>query len=700
MPKPNFIIIGAQKCGTTSLYKYLTKHPQILPAKRKEVHFFDLNFDKGMKWYYSHFPKTEVENTITGEASPYYIFHPHVPQRISQSLPDIKLIVLLRNPIDRAVSHYYHNRQFRKLREPLSFEQAIEQESSRIEPEINQIMADENYKSLPHRYYSYLSRGIYIEQLVRWMNCFPRKSFLILKSEELSENPGKIMKQVCDFLGVSSIPSKSQEEVYKKYNVRQQKNDIIPELPMMITEYFQPYNQRLEEYLGQNFNWDNTNVKKSEYRENKSLNTTSITQQVSNKNQDKLSVTKIQQGEISPGKNKNQKVSRKIDFKYLVVATARSGTKFMSYAFRSVGINCGHEIFFGAPSKKQRYLTEKVVEQRMLNNPKLEADSSWLAVPFLNTKCVPKDVSIIHLTRHPQKVIESLIAISFFQRKYSFYTNYALLNTPEIKSSDSELTKCCKWYLYWHRKIEESGKQLINYRVEDPLEVLFHKLNLNYDGYEIFNDTKANTRNPENRREINLIEEIEEPDLLKQIMEIAERYGYSIIENTETTRYTKKNQSEQHEKQLIEVKAQAKIEIIDISFSEVDSQNLLKYHIDRPKKGDKIDSDNSQIEIIGWILRKKSQPVAVEILSNGKLLQKVSINKKRPGVAKAYPQIPHAKTSGFVANIGLTGLPKESELTLQAILKNKSRVPLGSIKLHIKSEDKNKSFGMFANSWK
>ena len=265
MPKPNFIIIGAQKCVATSLYKYLTKHPQILPAKRKEVHFFDLNFNKGMNWYYSHFPKTEIQNqTITGEASPYYIFHPHVPQRISQFLPDIKLIVLLRNPVDRAASHYYHNCRFGKSREPLSFEEAIQQESSRIEPEIDKIMADENYKSLAHQYYSYLSRGIYIEQLSRWMQFFPRKSFLILNSEEFWKNPKRNMKQVWNFLGV---PSKSLKN-YKKYNstgsIRQKNDDINPATRTMLTEYFQPYNKRLEEYLGQKFNWGNTSVEKLE----------------------------------------------------------------------------------------------------------------------------------------------------------------------------------------------------------------------------------------------------------------------------------------------------------------------------------------------------------------------------------------------------------------------------------------------------
>ncbi|GGA21381.1 hypothetical protein [Okeania sp. KiyG1] len=313
---------------------------------------------------------------------------------------------------------------------------------------------------------------------------------------------------------------------------------------MMLTEYFQPYNQKLEEYLGQKFNWDNTATKKLENQEKKSLNATSIIQQRTHKNQDKLSVTKTQPGQVFPSQKKNQKASREIEFKYLVVATARSGTKFMAHAFKSVGIKCGHETFFGAPSRKQRHLTKQVVKQRMLNHSNLEADSSWLAVPFLNTECVPKDVSIIHLTRHPKKVIESLIAIGFFRRNHCFYTNYALLNTPEIKSSDSELTKCCKWYLYWHQKIEQSGRKLIHYRVEDSLEILFDRLNLDYHKYEIFNDIKTNTRNPENRREINFMEEIEEPDLLKQIIEMAERYGYSIKEEIETPKSNNQVQQE------------------------------------------------------------------------------------------------------------------------------------------------------------
>ena len=543
MTLPSFIIIGAQKCGTTSLYKYMVEHPQILPAVRKELHFFNWVSKPGNKkkaegvdWYLSQFPKIpNGKNLITGEATPTYLVDPHTPQRMFKLLPDVKLIVLLRNPVDRAVSHYHHNRRMSKQREPLPFEKAIAKESERLKLEKEKLISDENYRSLFHRYYSYLERGVYIEQLERWMSIFPREQFLILKSEDFYENPDVTLQEVFEFLGLSNYQVANK----KKYN-QLPYEPRAPKIRSTLSEYFQPYNTRLEEYLGQKFNWDNTAVQKLEYRENKSLKTTSITQQVSNKNKGKLSVTKIQFGETSPSQNKNQKVSRKVKFKYLFVATARSGTQFMSYALRSVGINCGHERFFGAPSQQQRHLTEELVQQRMLNNPDIEADSSWLAVPFLNTKCVPKNVLIIHLTRHPKKVIESLIAMGFFRRKNSFYTNYVLLNTPQIKSSDSELTKCCKWYLYWHRKIEQSARQLIHHRVEEPLEVLFDRLNLDYENYEIFNDTQTNTRNSKNRREINLVKEIEEPDLLKQIIEMSEKYGYSITEEKEIPKSTKK----------------------------------------------------------------------------------------------------------------------------------------------------------------
>ena len=116
---PDFIIIGCQRGGTTSLYNYITSHPDVEPASQKELHFFDYNFDKGLDWYKDQFP----DNKITGETSPYYIIHPHAPRRIAQAKPDVKILILLRNPGDRAYSHY--NLEVKIGHEKLSFEDAI-----------------------------------------------------------------------------------------------------------------------------------------------------------------------------------------------------------------------------------------------------------------------------------------------------------------------------------------------------------------------------------------------------------------------------------------------------------------------------------------------------------------------------------------------------------------------------------------------
>jgi hypothetical protein len=163
---PRFIIIGAQRCGTTSLYSYLIGHPYVASALQKEIHFFDLNFKKGVSWYRTQFPQLGEQGFITGEGSPYYIFHPHVPKRIFDTVPRAKLILLLRNPVDRAYSHYHH--EVKLGVEPLSFEDAIDREEERLHGQGEKIIADESYYSFNHQHYSYLCRGVYAYQLTVW----------------------------------------------------------------------------------------------------------------------------------------------------------------------------------------------------------------------------------------------------------------------------------------------------------------------------------------------------------------------------------------------------------------------------------------------------------------------------------------------------------------------------------------------------
>lgn len=269
---PDFLIIGAQRCGTSSLYFYLTDHPNIVPAFNKEIHFFDENYVKGLRWYRAQFPsalqKYYVEHVrkhgfVTGEATPSYLFHPHTAGRISEIMPRVKLIVLLRNPVDRAYSQHWYNVKAKQI-EPLSFKDAIEAEQERIAGEREKMLADENYVSPTYRPFSYLTRGIYIDQLRCWMDHYPKEQFLILKSEDLYSNPGRSVKQALEFLGVSSAEIDTNKE-YRRYKVptkagykvKDAHPKLDPELRKYLVDYFRPHNARLYELCGRNFDWDN-----------------------------------------------------------------------------------------------------------------------------------------------------------------------------------------------------------------------------------------------------------------------------------------------------------------------------------------------------------------------------------------------------------------------------------------------------------
>ncbi len=257
---PEFIIIGAQKAGTTSLYMYLTEHPCIAPIFIKEPHFFDIYFHKGIRWYRAHFP-TAVEkyyakrfqrhDLITGEASPYYLFHPQAASRVAKTLPRARLIVLLRNPIDRAYSQYQHQTRQRGV-EPLTFEEALECEEKRLAGEEEKLLKDDKYCSFNHRHYSYLARSKYIEQLPTWMSIFPKEQFLILRSEDFFADPQAIVKQTLEFL---NLPTSGLSTEYKPFNDARYAK-MAPATRERLVEYFKPYNARLYEFLGRDFEWD------------------------------------------------------------------------------------------------------------------------------------------------------------------------------------------------------------------------------------------------------------------------------------------------------------------------------------------------------------------------------------------------------------------------------------------------------------
>ena len=200
---PSFLILGAQRSGTTSLYRYLTQHPRIFPALRKEVHYFDFQYDKGRRWYLAHFPTATSRfrcdgRPVTGEATPYYLVHPLAPQRVWDFEPAMKLIVILRDPVERAFSHYNH--EVRRGVETLSFRDAVDAEPERLSGADGLLRRAPHYYSYSHHHFSYLDRGRYANYLQAWLARFPRSQLLILRSEDMFLDADRVANEAFAFL--------------------------------------------------------------------------------------------------------------------------------------------------------------------------------------------------------------------------------------------------------------------------------------------------------------------------------------------------------------------------------------------------------------------------------------------------------------------------------------------------------------------
>ncbi|HEY5337904.1 MAG TPA: sulfotransferase domain-containing protein [Rhizomicrobium sp.] len=186
---PNFLIIGAPKCGTTSLFEYMAGHPRIARPTRKEIQYFDENYERGLSWYRGHFPNVEAPQ-ITGEATTAYLFAKDAPARAAALVPDAKIIAVLRDPVRRVISHYWHNERRGRVRGDFEsyFREALSSNAGR---ETNQARQFINYP---------VQWGFYKEQIERWFAHFPRRQFLFIRFEDLVADTGAHMKSVFEFL--------------------------------------------------------------------------------------------------------------------------------------------------------------------------------------------------------------------------------------------------------------------------------------------------------------------------------------------------------------------------------------------------------------------------------------------------------------------------------------------------------------------
>jgi hypothetical protein len=264
---PDFFIIGTPKGGTTSLAQYLYKHPRIIPPAKKECEYFSWRKHQGLNNYLQNFPlKKEAKNCLTFEATPSYLYFEDAPKNIANFFPDIKLIALLRDPVNRAYSdwNFHHDSAFVRNREDLrdkrSFNKAI------------QIEFKDPTLITPPKGFGYLLKGEYSKHLKSWYNHFPKEQLLLLESADLRECPQKVLNEITNFLGLPpfdgnlekgdekvnqllEIPDENESNSLKEYNVNKYKEPMSEQIKSELEKYFVPYNEELKKITGRTFSW-------------------------------------------------------------------------------------------------------------------------------------------------------------------------------------------------------------------------------------------------------------------------------------------------------------------------------------------------------------------------------------------------------------------------------------------------------------
>jgi len=257
---PDFLLVGAAKSGTTSLYHYLTQHPGIVPPSRKEVTYFHepRNFQLGPAWYRAHFPRSTVMQrrsellgyrAVTLDATPWMNINSYAINA-SALVPDARLVMILRDPVERTYSHY--QAQLRKLpRENLSFWDALQAEDERTAEDRRTNLRDPQNVGRMLRRYGYVQKSKYIDHIEHWLRFFPRERLKILNFETLKTNPGGLCNELCRFIG---LPEFELHDAARK-NTGPYSAPMDERSRDFLTELFRPYNRRLFEFLGEDWGW-------------------------------------------------------------------------------------------------------------------------------------------------------------------------------------------------------------------------------------------------------------------------------------------------------------------------------------------------------------------------------------------------------------------------------------------------------------
>ena len=271
-PGPEFLLIGAKRGGSTSMYRYLLDHPQMLPlfpsSRRlpladdmKGVHYFDSAWRRGNAWYHSHFASQRSRDVreqalglpvVTGESSPYYLFQPRAAERAAVVVPGARIVLMLRSPVDRTFSHWKEQR--RRGAEPLGFAEAIAAEPARLKGEELRLGADDRATSFAHEHQGYARQSCYADGLQRWYDHFDREQVLVVWSDDFYRNVQPVYDAVCAHIGVA------QRSVVdpRAWNSASAETGIPDNVSATLTEKFAPYEARLREMVGPRLGWDTT----------------------------------------------------------------------------------------------------------------------------------------------------------------------------------------------------------------------------------------------------------------------------------------------------------------------------------------------------------------------------------------------------------------------------------------------------------
>lgn len=235
---PDFMIIGVTKCGTTFLYNNIVQHPKILGAFKKELHFFDSKYHLGSDWYSRQFPIKSQPDELIGEASPGYFWKRGCLEKIARDCPNTKFILILRNPVKRAISSYFYFNQMEPQRAGVDFFSTIYKKNDR--------------DHLFTNYERHIGAGLYSYHLIKWLQYFPREQFHVLFLEDLIADFQGEFNKIFTFLGVSE---QQITIVDRKHKTKYDLSEIPQEVIEWLQELYNPYNKKLEELLDRTLPW-------------------------------------------------------------------------------------------------------------------------------------------------------------------------------------------------------------------------------------------------------------------------------------------------------------------------------------------------------------------------------------------------------------------------------------------------------------